>query len=265
MKTPIIIAAYNEEKRIAETLRSLPASVTEPIVAVNGTTDATADIARSFGAKVYDFEEQGKLPAIQKVLGLLGHRALEPLLMLDADTRPIYPTKWYEAMMKQLYANGTDAMIASAPVWFTSERGKNASTTARSLFRVTQAALTRKSAMSTGLGGGQYGANQGLRIERQEILDRVMALGHYWPMEDVALAEAIADNENSSFVQLINRDVFAYTPESDSFPPISYYFKHGMRKAVDYTIKTYVDRGAAGSQPFTPNNPSVRKDVDSLL
>lgn len=264
MKTPVIIAAYNEEHRIGNVLRSLPADLTEPIVAVNGSTDATVEIARSFGVKVHDFEEQGKLPAIQKVLASLGERALEPLLLLDADTRPMHPVKWHDAMVRQLNKNGEVPMVTSGPVWFTTENGSPIGPAARSLFRIAQARLSRNAALKTGLHGGQYGPNQGLRIERPEILDKVMSLGHYWPMEDVALTEAIANTEGGSFVQLVNRDVYAYTPESDSFPPLSYYLTRGMNSAVDYTIQTYVDRGAAGSQPFLPKKSGSRKDVGSL-
>jgi glycosyltransferase involved in cell wall biosynthesis len=64
MKTPVIIPAYNEEQNIHKLLRSLPSELVDPIVAVNGSTDNTADIAESFGAKVYSLPEQGKLPAI---------------------------------------------------------------------------------------------------------------------------------------------------------------------------------------------------------
>ena len=252
MKTPVIIAAYNEEKRISETLRSLPADLTEPIVAVNGSTDATAEIARSFGVQVLELEEQGKLPAIQSALGSLGQRALEPLMILDADTVPVNPVKWHRIMTKQLNARGDVPMMTSGPVWFTSEYGAHIGPAARSLFRVAQAAATRTIAANTGLKGGQYGPNQGMRIQRPEILDSVMALGHYWPLDDVALTETVADTEQGSFKQLVHKDAFAYTPESLSFPPLSFYLKNGMKKAVDATVQAYADRGAKGSQPYSP-------------
>jgi hypothetical protein len=250
MKTPVIIAAFNEERRIAETLRVLPDS-TEPIVAVNGSTDATAEIARSFGARVVEIEEQGKFPAFQRALGTLGQRALEPFIMLDADTHPLHPDRWHDRFVKELDIRGTNPTVVSGPVWFTSEDGKKAEPAFRSLFRMGQAIVTQRSALHTGLGGGQYGANQGVRLARQEVLDSVMALGHYWPMEDVALAETIAKSEGGSFTQLVNQDLMASTPQSDSFPPLKYYLTHGFGKAADFTIKSYTDRAAKGSQPFS--------------
>ena len=101
------------------------------------------------------------------------------------------------------------------------------------------------------MGGGQYGANQAVRLARQEVLDSVMALGHYWPMEDVALAETIAKNDGGSFVQLVSSDLMASTPQSDAFPPLKYYLTHGFTKANEFTIKAYTDRAAKGLQPFS--------------
>lgn len=246
----MIITAFNEERRIADTLRSLPSS-SEPIVAVNGTTDATAEIARFFGARVIEIEEQGKFPAFQQALGALGQRALEPFIMLDADTRPLHPDRWHDRFMNELDSRGTNPTVISGPVWFNSDNGRKAEPAFRSLFRMGQALLTQKSALHTGLGGGQYGANQAVRLARQEVLDSVMALGHYWPMEDVALAETIAKNDGGSFVQLVSSDLMASTPQSDAFPPLKYYLTHGFTKANDFTIKAYTDRAAKGSQPFS--------------
>ena len=261
MKTPVIISAFNEELRISETLRSLP-SETEPIVAVNGSNDKTAEIARSFGAQVLEIEEQGKFPAFQKALGSLGQRALEPLIMLDADTRPIHPMRWHNRFLHELDVRGDNPTVISGPVWFTSEKGNNIEPVVRSLFRMSQALLTQKSAVHTGLNGGQYGANQGVRIAHQEVLDRVMGLDHFWPMEDVAFAEVIAKSEGGSFVQLVQRDLMAYTPQSDAFPPLQYYLTHGFNKATDYTIAAYNNRGAKGSHPFTATKPASNDEKE---
>jgi len=49
----VIIPAYNEEKVIARTLKSIPSNI-ETIVVCNGCTDNTAKIAKKFKAKVYE-------------------------------------------------------------------------------------------------------------------------------------------------------------------------------------------------------------------
>lgn len=59
---PVTITAYNEQELIGRALRRLPSDEVEPIVATNGSTDETADIARRFGAEVIELEERGKLP-----------------------------------------------------------------------------------------------------------------------------------------------------------------------------------------------------------
>src|SRR5438874_618123 len=90
MSVLIIIAARNESRHVGESLDALSQQTynVEPIVVVNGSADKTADIARTAGAFVLESEE-GKMRAIQAGLRYLGRRALEPLLILDADTRPL--------------------------------------------------------------------------------------------------------------------------------------------------------------------------------
>ena len=63
--------AHNEEARIGACLASLPCG--EPGIAVhvvvNGTTDRTAEIARSFtGATVHDWEQGGKARSWNRIM-----------------------------------------------------------------------------------------------------------------------------------------------------------------------------------------------------
>jgi glycosyltransferase involved in cell wall biosynthesis len=102
MKTPVVIAALNEERNIGRTLDTLPRDLTEPIVVVNGSSDNTAAIARRFTDQVYDLPEQGKMPAIQFAMKRLGNRALDPFIVLDADSAPIFPRHWSDAMVKNI-------------------------------------------------------------------------------------------------------------------------------------------------------------------
>ncbi len=57
----VIVAARNEEKNLPRCLSSL-ADVGEVYVVDSGSTDATLEIARSFGAKVVQFQYQGGWP-----------------------------------------------------------------------------------------------------------------------------------------------------------------------------------------------------------
>lgn len=51
-KISVIIPCLNEEEAIAEVLKAVPSYVDEVIVVDNNSTDRTAEVARSFGAKV---------------------------------------------------------------------------------------------------------------------------------------------------------------------------------------------------------------------
>lgn len=55
----VIIPALDEEKSIGAVLRAIPSSVAEVIVVDNGSTDATAAVARSLGATVVMESHQG--------------------------------------------------------------------------------------------------------------------------------------------------------------------------------------------------------------
>ncbi|MES2876204.1 MAG: glycosyltransferase [Patescibacteria group bacterium] len=117
MLTPVIIAAHNESRLIGLCLDSLDRDPSlEPIVAANGCTDDTVRIAREYGARVLDIEAPGKLPAIQRALGTLGVRALEPVLYLDADSYPLNPSQWSARMTEAVYTDSPEARAASGPL-----------------------------------------------------------------------------------------------------------------------------------------------------
>ncbi len=252
MKTPVIIPAFNEERNIATTLNALPQEV-EPIVASNGSTDNTVTIAEHFGVKVFNLSEQGKLPAIQHVLRDLGERALEPLLLLDADTIPRHPIEWHRRMLSALEPQASRPIVASGPVWLTLESGETTlSSNIRSLWRIGATIATKQRAFNSGSNGAQYGPNMGIHIGRKVILDKVLGLQHYWPLEDVALTEAVVGNEGGVFKQLLDLDLLAYTPEPADYQPLLAFFREGIRKSNERTRENYIKRGAVGSKPYEP-------------
>lgn len=66
----LVVLAYNEERRIARCLRSLPLGVEgiDVHVVVNGTTDRTAEIARGFPVTVHDWPEGGKSRSWNRIM-----------------------------------------------------------------------------------------------------------------------------------------------------------------------------------------------------
>ena len=114
----MIIPAYNEARTIRKTLDSLPADLTEPIVAVNGEDDGTLAIAEQLGVETLLSEEQGKMRAIQQALGYIGSSGvLEPILLLDADTQPVFARRWHDGMVSRLQSDDRPMSIGG-PVNF---------------------------------------------------------------------------------------------------------------------------------------------------
>ena len=84
----IVVLAHNEERRIGICLASLP--TTDPAVAVhvvvNGSTDRTAEIARSFaGVTVHEYKQGGKSRSWNRIM--LGEGAVEAgtYIFVDGD------------------------------------------------------------------------------------------------------------------------------------------------------------------------------------
>src|SRR5215467_11437117 len=82
MTLSVCIITLNEEANIARTLNSVKDIAAEIIVVDSGSTDATVDLARQFGAKV--FVEPCKLFARQKN-SALEKATCDWILSLDAE------------------------------------------------------------------------------------------------------------------------------------------------------------------------------------
>ena len=61
-----IIPAYNEAKRIAEVVRDVDAYVDEVLVIDDGSTDDTALVAESAGARIFRQDRGGYIAAVKK-------------------------------------------------------------------------------------------------------------------------------------------------------------------------------------------------------
>jgi glycosyltransferase involved in cell wall biosynthesis len=80
----VIIPALNEEKAIARVLGAIPAWVKETVVVDNGSTDATAETARSLGATVIGEKRRGYGSACLKGMAALPGDT-EVTVFLDGD------------------------------------------------------------------------------------------------------------------------------------------------------------------------------------
>lgn len=246
-RTPVIIPAHNEEEYIACTLSALPQSLVEPLVVVNGSSDRTAEIARGFGAAVIDLPEQGKLPAIQTAMRQLGVMALEPVLILDADTRPLAPKLWARGMVRQLQDSSDEQqpVAVGGPVWYT--KGETINNTLRSLRRFVRAIETRAGNNADTL--AQCGPNMGIHLKNSELLEAVLSLPHYWPSEDRALAAEVIE-AGGAYHQPLSPTMLTLSPASVSFLSLSETRSLGLDVARQKMLDLYAQRGAPDSIPY---------------
>lgn len=107
----VIIPAYNEEKSIASVLRAIPAAwVDEMIVVDNGSTDATARIAREHGAVVIAEPRRGYGAACLSGIAALPEQA-EIVVFLDADFSD-FPEE-LDRLLAPILENKADLVIST--------------------------------------------------------------------------------------------------------------------------------------------------------
>jgi glycosyltransferase involved in cell wall biosynthesis len=100
----VVVPAFNEEQFLAGTLRSLTAQTLkdfELIVVDNNSSDKTADIARSFGAKVIPEPRQGVGYARQR-----GFIEAKGAIIATTDADTIVPVSWLSRIAQEFKNNG---------------------------------------------------------------------------------------------------------------------------------------------------------------
>ena len=247
MTTSIIIPAYNEEGHIASTLRSLPHEEVRPIVALNASNDRTAEIAEGFGAELVVSDEQGKLLAIQQALKMLGKNALEPFIILDADTKPIFPRFWARNMITGLHPERQLPSALGGPVIFTD--GQIIEDAIRT-FRRARRTLQTRSASEVGR-IPQSGPNMSLFLQNSEALDSILALPNYWPGEDQAMNQVVLDH-GGEYTASLSPYILAYTPTSESYLSSRERRRLGIKNARSKVLDSYVARGPEDAIPYEP-------------
>lgn len=114
MKISVVIPAYNEEKYIGETLKSVIDSATEDLLEIvvvnNASTDNTKAVAESF-PKVRVVDEQRKGLTKARQAGLMSAQG-DILSYIDADT---HVTKEWFKTLKQEFSKDPSLVCLSGP------------------------------------------------------------------------------------------------------------------------------------------------------
>jgi glycosyltransferase involved in cell wall biosynthesis len=108
MKVSVVIPCYNEEEGIQHVIRSLPKSVDEVVVVDNNSTDRTAEVAASLGARVVAEKRKGYGAAYKA-----GLPAVTGDITVTLDGDGSYPTEQIEEVIDHLIDSNLDFVSAS--------------------------------------------------------------------------------------------------------------------------------------------------------
>lgn len=248
MKTTVLLPAHNEAFTISRTLDSLPRDLVDPIVVLNGCEDDTKSIVQSYGVQIYEYLEKGKLPAIQATLKQLGKKSFEPMLLLDADSEPLFPKQWHDTLLASLVEDPRSTYV-SAPVLFSRRpNGQRGEAIALTAFRQLGGLVQSTKNIERGK-AAYYGPNQGIKLDQQS-LERVVELPHYWPKEDVAMARAIVKDEEGVMHQLTSLRSAVRSQVSASMPPLHHWITRGIKTIDTEITKKYRESAPPASIPY---------------
>ena len=117
-KIVVIIPAFNEEESLPKVINDIPDFVDEIIVANNGSTDNTPEIAKQFGATVVSENERGYGAACLKAIDYIKNKNLSAdrqdydiVVFLDGDYSD-YPQEMC-SVVEPIIKNGFDLVIGS--------------------------------------------------------------------------------------------------------------------------------------------------------
>ena len=247
MKTPVIIPAFNEADVIGATLRALDATRVEPFVVVNGQQGwiDTAEAAIKYTPNVFLQTEQGKLPAVQlalrKVLAHDSEAFTKPIIMTDADSAPLRPSRWPDELSAAVA--GTEiARAAAGPVYF--RDGPLFDTVLRNARRFFHVREARGSYI------GAIGANMVVNFANDPlVIDEVMDMPHVWPGEDRYLLRTVSGNDLGRYSQLTSFGAAVVT-SSRFLPPLVERFSMSRGERQLKSDRQYIERRATTATHF---------------
>lgn len=244
METPVLIPARNEEAHIGKTLDTLSRqySKVRPIVIVNGSTDRTADIAADKSATLLESQE-GVIPAIQEGLRSLGKTALDAVIVLDADTRPV-SKRWSERHVTEANLLSINRPNIS---WGQVVFRDDINSIIGAVFSATAMKVAwadRHKIHPRTIRGG----NMALRIHNEELLDELLSLPSYWPRSDLAIYDTFLKHDAEKKV-LFHPESWAYTSGERLGENLKKVITQ-KRKAHEVYEESYIAEAPVNSQPY---------------
>ena len=112
----VLMAAYNEEVALPDILARMPGQVdghnVRVIVLSDGSTDGTAERARSFGVEVVEFgENRGKGAVLKSGLDAITDDPCSALVFMDADGQ--HDPVQFEALVEPVLNGSADVVVGS--------------------------------------------------------------------------------------------------------------------------------------------------------
>lgn len=173
----VIIPCLNEEQGVEQVLRRMPDYIDEVIVVDNGSTDRTADVAASYGAKVVREDVRGYGRAYKRGFAEAGG---DIIITLDGDHS--YPVDALSYLLSAFEHLGVDFLNASRfPV-----RDRNAMSFKHKVGNWVLS-LTTSVLFLTWVRDSQ----SGMWVFRREILDRIRLDSDGMPFSEEIKVEAI--------------------------------------------------------------------------
>ncbi|WP_048056107.1 glycosyltransferase family 2 protein [Pyrococcus sp. ST04] len=112
LRISIVIPAYNEEKRIGSVLSSIPSFVDEVIVVDDGSSDNTAEVAKTHGAKVIRMNRnRGKGAAMREGVKVASG---DVIVFMDADGQ--HDPKEIQKLLEPIAQGDADFVIGKRVV-----------------------------------------------------------------------------------------------------------------------------------------------------
>lgn len=199
--------------------------------------------------------EEGKLLALQRGMRHLGCRALEPVLFLDADARPIFPRSWAATMLRSRNTvNADEPAVVSGPVIF-GGMGP-VSTLWRNAANIKGHVQTHKS--GDGIFGGQ---NMLVDLRRQEVLEAMLDLPLIWPGDDTAIAQVVIKNGGNP-VKSLAPGAAVFT-RYYRYPGIVARLRQGQAACRQLVEQSYLDAAPPHSisyEAYAAEEPARTKD-----